>query len=260
MNYLPFPRRFPWLPAMAILAFSGALFLCNWLVWTPIQRYYRGTYLRCALFGTDPASSTEVRWLYKTAPHRQKELATDADVVPATAGDDRGIPMQLSPAARQAGWTGLLQGPDEWLQTVRLQPFLEAQFYDGKNFWRLLLTPLLWGAAMFFSLLAGGSILRGLNAYDEWDLERIKWGEPPTSWPQRWRKKIGRMRFSLPGFARRKMAGIEPKPASPSPVSVPAGSLKKPIQPVLPIFGSTIAAADDRPKERFTSKETGRIE
>jgi hypothetical protein len=45
------------------------------------------------------------------------------------------------------------------------------------------------------------------------------------------------------------MAGIEPKPASPSPVSVPAGSL-----------GSTIAAADDRPKERFTSKETGRIE
>jgi hypothetical protein len=68
------------------------------------------------------------------------------------------------------------------------------------------------------------------------------------------------MRFSLPGFARRKMAGIEPKPASPSPVSVPAGSLKKPIQSVLPIFGSTIAAADDRPKARFTSKETGRIE
>jgi hypothetical protein len=260
MNDMPFPRRFPWLPAMAILAFSGALFLCNWLVWSPIQRYYLGTYLRCALFGTDTASSTEVRWLYKTAPHKQQELATDADVVPATAGDDRGIPMQLSAAARQAGWSGLLQGPDQWLQTVRLQPFLEAQFYDGKNFWRLLLTPLLWGAAMFFSLLAGGSILRGLNAYDEWDLERIKWGEPPTSWPQRWRKKIGRMRFSLPGFARRKMAGIEPKPASPSPVSVPAGSLKKPIQSVLPIFGSTIAAADDRPKARFTSKETGRIE
>ena len=260
MNYLPFPRRFPWLPAMTILAFSAALFLCNWLVWSPIQRYYLGTYLRCALFGTDPASSTEVRWLYKTAPHKQQELATDADVVPATAGDDRGIPMQLSAAARQAGWSGLLQGPDQWLQTVRLQPFLEAQFYDGKNFWRLLLTPLLWGAAMFFSLLAGGSILRGLNAYDEWDLERIKWGEPPTSWPQRWRKKIGRMRFSLPGFARRKMAGIEPKPASPSPVSVPAGSLKKPIQSVLPIFGSTIAAADDRPKARFTSMETGRIE
>jgi len=260
MNDIPFPRRFPWLPAMAILAFSGALLLCNWLVWTPMQRYYLGSYLRCALFGTDPAAGTEVRWLYKTTPNEKQELATDADVVPATAGDDRGIPMQLSPAARQAGWSGLLQGPDEWLQTVRLQPFLEVQFYDGKSFWRLLLTPLLWGAAMFFSLLAGGSILRGLNAYDEGDLERIKWGERPTSWPQRWRKKIGRTRFVLPGFARRKIADVAPKPASPSPVSAPADSLKKPIQPVLPLFGSTIAADDDRPKERFASKEAKRIE
>ena len=56
MNDLPFPKRFPWLPAMAILAFSGALFLCNWLVWTPMQRYYLGSYLRCALLGTDPAA------------------------------------------------------------------------------------------------------------------------------------------------------------------------------------------------------------
>jgi len=103
MNDMPFPRRFPWLPAMAILAFSGALFLCNWLVWTPMQRYYLGAYLRCALFGTEPAVGTEVRWLYKTAPHKQQELATNADVVPATAGDGRGIPIQLSPAARQAG-------------------------------------------------------------------------------------------------------------------------------------------------------------
>ena len=103
MNDMPFPRRFPWLPAMAILAFSGALFLCNWLVWTPMQRYYLEAYLRCALFGTEPAVGTEVRWLYKTASCKQQELATNADVVPATAGDGRGIPIQLSPAARQAG-------------------------------------------------------------------------------------------------------------------------------------------------------------
>ena len=245
---------------MAILVFSGALFLYDWWVLTPMQRYYLGTYLRCALLGTDPASSTEVRWFYKTAPNEKQELATDADVVPATAGDDRGIPMRLSPAARQAGWTGLLQGPDEWLQTVRLQPFLEAQFYDGKSFWRLLLTPLLWGVAMFFSLLAMGSILRSLNAYDEWDLERIEWGEPPTNWPQRWRKKIGGTRFSLPGFARRKIPEIARKATPQTQAIIHAESLKKPIQPVLPVFGSTIAADDDRPKERFASKEAKRIE
>ena len=92
MNAMPFPRRFPWLPALGILTFSGGLFLCNWLVWTPIERYYLGTYLKCTLLGTDRGSSAEVRWLYKTAPHGKQELALDADVVPATAGGDRRIP------------------------------------------------------------------------------------------------------------------------------------------------------------------------
>jgi hypothetical protein len=260
MNDIPFPKRFPWLPAMAILAFSAAFFLCNRLVWTPMQRYYLGAYSRCALFGTEPASRIEVRWLYKTAANEKQELATDADVVLATAGDDHELPMQLSPVARQAGWTGLVQGSDEWLQSAMLQPFLQAQFYAGKSFWRLLLTPLLWGAAMFFFLLGMGSILRGLNAYDESDLERIKWGERPTSWPQRWRKKIGRTRFGLPGFAKRKIPEIAPKATPQTQASIHTESSKKPIQPVLPFFGSTIATANDRPKERFASKETKRIE
>ena len=260
MNDIPFPRRFPWLPAMAILAFSGAFFLCNGLVWTPMQRYYLGAYSRCASFGTEPASGTEVRWLYKTAANEKQELATDADVVPSTSGDDRGIPMQLSPAARQAGWTGLLQGSDELLQSAILQPFLQAQFYAGKSFWRLLLTPLLWGAAMFLSLLAGGSVLRSLNAYDEWDLERIKWGERPTSWPQRWRKKIGRTRFGLPGFAKRKIPEIARKATPQTQASIHAESSKVSIQSVLPFFGSTIAADDERRKERVASTETKRIE
>ena len=34
MNAMPFLRRLPWLPALVILAFSGPLFLCNWLGWT----------------------------------------------------------------------------------------------------------------------------------------------------------------------------------------------------------------------------------
>jgi hypothetical protein len=260
MNDIPFPRRFPWLPAMAILALSGALFLCNGLVWTPMQRYYLGAYLRCALFGTEPASRIEVRWLYKTAANEKQELATDADVVPSTAGDDLGIPMQLSPAARQAGWTGLLEESDELLQSALLQPFLQAQFYDGKSFWRLLLTLLLWGAAMLFFLLAGGSVLRSLNAYDEWDLERIQWGERPTSWPQRWRKKIGGTRFGLPGFRSRKIPEIAREATPQTQDGIDSESSKKSIQAVLPFFGSTIAAGNHRPKEQFASKETKRIE
>jgi hypothetical protein len=257
MNDMPFPRRFPWLPAMAILAFSGALFLSNWLVWTPMQRYYLGAYLRCALFGTEPAVGTEVRWLYKTAPHKQQELATNADVVPATAGDGRGIPIQLSPAARQAGWTGLLQGPEEWPQTVRLQPFLEAQFYDGKSIWRLLLTPLLWGAAMFFSMLAGRSALQSWLEHRQEEFERTMWDAPPPRLLERWRAKMGRLRFRLPRFWKPRGVEIAPEPMQPGPAIAPDVPMKKPTLSVLAVFGGAPAA---EPGKAFVWDESNGID
>ena len=246
------------MPALLILAFSGALFLCNWLVWTPMQRYYLGTYFKCGLLGTDPASRAEVHWLYKTAPHGKQELALDADVVPASSGGDRRIPMQLSPAARQAGWTGLMQGPDEWFHTDRLQTFLQAQFYAGESIWRMLLTPLLWGAAMCFFLLAAWNMLQSRSPNKRWDRETIEWGEPPASLLQRWRTrtKMGRIRFRLPRFAKQRMPEIAPKPTQTAPATAPADPLKKPSQPVLALFG----APNGKPKEGFAWEETKGIE
>lgn len=260
MNPMPFPRRFPWLLVMAIVAFFGALFLCNWLVWTPIQRYYLGAYLKCAGLGTDPALSTEVRWLYKTAPHRNQEPALDADVVPVSPGGDRSIPMQLSPASRQAGWTGLIQGSDEWLQSATLQPFLQAQFYAGESFWRLLLTPLLWGVAIFFFLLAGWSLLQSRTSNKRWDMEMIEWGEPPPSLLQRWWAKMGRLQFKRPGFWKQRGPEIALKPPPPGPATVPADPLKKPTQPALALFGSTIGAPTGKPKEGYAWEKSKGIE
>ncbi len=97
MNAISFPRRFPCLPALRIVTFSGG----------------RGTHLKCALLGTDQGSSAEVRWLYKTARYGKQELILDADAVPPSAGGDRHIPMEHSRAARQSHWTGLMQGPGE---------------------------------------------------------------------------------------------------------------------------------------------------
>ncbi len=256
MNAIPFHRRFPGLPALVLLAFSGALFLRHWLVWTSTRRYYLGTYLKCAMLGTDPALRTEVRWLYKTAPHGKQELALDADVVPVSSGGDLRIPMQLSPAARQAGWTGLMQGQDEWLPTARLQTFLQAQFYAGESIWRMLLTPLLWGAAMFFSLLAGWSMLQSRFTYKRWERETIAWGRPPPSSLQRWRTKMGRIQFRLRGFANRRIPEIAPKPTLPAPATACADPLKKTTQPVLTLFG----APNGRLKEGFAWDEHNGIE
>ncbi|MGO9402203.1 MAG: hypothetical protein ACLPVW_01890 [Terriglobales bacterium] len=253
---MSFSKPFPWLFALEILTLSIALVLCHRLVWTPMQRYYLGTYLKCALFGTDPALRTEVRWLYKTAPHEKQELALDADMVPASSSAEPRIPMQLSPSARQAGWTGLIQGPDEWLETAIVQPFLEAQFYAGESIWRMLLTPLLWGAAMFFGVLAGWSMSQSRSPDNRWDIDAIEWGEPPPSLLQRWRTKMSRIRFRLPEFEKRRMPEIAPKPTPPAPATAPADPLKKPTEPVLALFG----APHGEPKEGFAWDEHNGIE
>jgi hypothetical protein len=223
-----------------------------------MQRYYLGAYLKCGLLGTDPALRAEVRWLYKTAPHGKQELALDADVVPAPSGGDRRIPMELSPAARQAGWTGLMQVPGEWLQAARLQPFVRAQFYAGQSIWRLLLTPLLRGAAMFFFLATGRSWWQGRSPYKQLDREAIEWGRPRPSLLQRWRTKIDKIRFRLAGFAKQRMQEIAPKPTPPppAPAIAPADPLKRPTQPMLALFG----AANGKPKEGFAWEETKGIE
>ena len=270
MNSIVFPRRFLWLPALGILTFSGAFILCNRLVWTPVERYYLGTYLRCSLLGIDRTSWAEVRWLNKTAAQGKQELALDADVVRAPAGGDGRIPMELSPAARQAGWTGLMQEEGEWFRATILQAFLRKAFYAGGSIWRMLLTPLLWGAAMFFSLLAGWNMWQSWFPNKRWDMERFEWGSPPPSLLDRWRTrtrtktktkmKIGRIRLRLSGLSKGKMAEIAPKPTPPAPATAPADPPKKPNQPVLPLFGSALGAPNGKPKEGFRWEKTKGIE
>ncbi len=100
-----------------------------------------------------------------------------------------------------------------------------------------LLTPLLWGAAIFFLLLAVRSVLQSRSSCKRWDMETIEWGRPRPSLLQRWRTKMGRIRFRLPGFAKQRMSEIAP-------------------QPVLPLFD----APSGKPQEGFAWEETKGIE
>jgi hypothetical protein len=249
---------------MAILAFSGALLLCNCLLWTPVQRYYLGAYLRCAGLAGGAALRTEIQWLYKSAPHKERELALDADVVPASSGGDRKVPMELSPAARQAGWIGLIEGPDEWFQTATLQTFLREQFYDGESFWRLLLTPLLLGTAMFLSVLAVRSALQSWLEHRRQELERTMWDPPPPSLLQRCCAKLDRVWFRLARFWKQRRSKTAAEPPRPGPVTAPPEPLTRLPQAALPIFGSTISstigAPNGKPKEGFAWDEHTGIE
>lgn len=69
-----------------------------------------------------------------------------------------------------------------------------------------------------------------------------------------------RIRFRLPRFSQRQMPEIAPKPTPSAAASAPADPVRRPTQPVLTLFGSTIAAPETRPKEAFAWEKTKGIE
>jgi hypothetical protein len=71
---------------------------------------------------------------------------------------------------------------------------------------------------------------------------------------------MGRIRFRLPRFSQRQMPEIAPKPAPSVPATAPADPLKKPTQPMLALFDSTIGAPEAKPKEVFAWEKTKGIE
>ena len=128
-----------------------------------------------------------------------------------------------------------------------------------------LLTPLLWGGAIFLLLLAVRSVLQNRSSRKGRDRETIEWGRPRPSLIQRWRIKMGRIRFRLPRFSQRQMQEIAPKPTPRAAATAPADPLKKPTQPMLALFvstvnGSTIGAPETKPKEAFAWEKTKGIE
>ena len=72
---------------------------------------------------------------------------------------------------------------------------------------------------------------------------------------------MGRIRFRLPGFVKQPtMPEIAPKPTPSAPANAPADPLKKPTQPMLALFGSTIGAPETKLKEAFAWEKTKGIE
>ncbi len=71
---------------------------------------------------------------------------------------------------------------------------------------------------------------------------------------------MGKIRFRLPRFSQRQMTEIAPKPAPSAPPNAPADPLKKPTQPMLALFGSTIGAPETKPKEAFAWEKAKGIE
>jgi hypothetical protein len=173
---LQFRRRFPFLLLILFFVFSGALTipLGVWfaLTLTPLQKQYFGPYAITAMPG-GTHRSVPFRWVYKTAPKRQPELAHDADVVSATKPGNPALPLNLSPDALAEGWTGLVL-------TTRADrvadsgPILQEQFFDGKSMARLMLTPLFGVGALVLLAFAIREWFRRESRHEERHGRRTK--------------------------------------------------------------------------------------
>ena len=181
---LQFRRRFPFLLLILFFAFSGALAvpLGVWfaVTLTPLQKQYFGPYAITAMPG-GTTRSVPLKWVYKTAPKRQPELAHDADVVSATKPGNPALPLKLSPDALAEGWTGLVLTT----RADRVADFgavLQEQFFEGKSMVRLMLTPLFGVGVLILLAFAIRDWFRRQFRHEERHGRRTKGPELVSGW------------------------------------------------------------------------------
>ena len=197
MKSLRIPRSVLWASVLAIVTFGGSFLTWFSLVWTPVQRYYLGVYFRCSWPGTHSGSLIQIRWLYKTASVVKPELASEDDVVESSSESGSGLKMKLSSAAREAGWTGLMQGPEERIQVAVIKPRLEDQVFDGQTLFLMVFWPLFCGFLAFYFLVLALNWLEEWLPDAPWRAARFPWEEPAPSVLRRAVKKAVDLRSRL---------------------------------------------------------------
>jgi hypothetical protein len=145
------------LAALAMVVEVGTIWICASWFWTPLQRHYLPTYIWCSLSAVAPAN-VEVRLIWKTGPHRKRELASDDDAV----ASDGEIGMAISQTALDAGWKELSEGPPQQVSVARFGPPLRDLAFDGEDLWEFLFFAEVCGLVVFCVSLCGWFFLRGL--------------------------------------------------------------------------------------------------
>ena len=197
---MQFPKRFPWL-IVAIVMLTGLPILpvaaWFWLVTPPLQNYYLIPYLDSTERGSQPDATTKVEWLLKTAPGRKPEVALGADVVSATTGNGNELPVKLSSRAVADGWRGVVKSEPQQVESAKLERYLEAQVFDGRGIWRMVLQPLFACAAAVLFLLGMRAWWKTRAKREERHGRRTK--GPEWSSPFMWNKvtKEDGIRFQL---------------------------------------------------------------
>ena len=139
----------------------------------------------------EASQNVPLRWVYKTAPKRQPELAHDADVASATNSGNPALPLKLSPDALAEGWTGLVLTTRSG-RVAGFAPVLQEQFFDGKSMGRLMLTPLFGVGAFVLLAFAIREWFRRQSRHEERHGRRTKGPELVSAFGWNLNRKRGR--------------------------------------------------------------------
>ncbi len=172
---------FPWrialilvlLPCLPLLGFWA------WVQWElpPLQRYYLAAYWHSSETANQPHALTQIRWLMETAPGRKRHWLFAFDV---TEGSQNDLPLALSSAAAEQGWTGIERTPAESMDSTELEKLLREDFYDGKTFRQLMNEPLVYGVATWVVVAYLAFVMKD-EIGEEWRQLRREVSEPKWS-------------------------------------------------------------------------------
>jgi hypothetical protein len=222
----------------------------------PFQRHYLIAYLESSFHANRPGATTEVRWLWKTAPDRKARIMLPEDGEAATEGK---LPVQLSGKAWREGWRAVAAGPPERVASSELAPLLQQAFYPDETLsWMLI------EACIASVILLAAAFVYGRAAWRRWgdDLLWEYWKRReawrPIPWA-RWFRPAPKPARKAPVVqiqeARKPRAKTKVKPV-PAAAEIAAAPPPKPApQDILPL-----GAPPDKPKEAFVWDETKGID
>lgn len=133
--------------------------LLAWLRWElpPLERYYLLAYWESSTSAERPDNTTQIEWLYKTAPERKSEPVTSQDVDSNGSGF---LPIELSSSARERGWIDLIQSAAQRWNSSELANVLQENFYDSRTFTEVIAEPVCLICVILLIVLCGVIVMR----------------------------------------------------------------------------------------------------
>lgn len=122
----------------------------------PLQRYYLPAYERASAFGSVlKTHKSTYRLLFIGGPRSTPRAAMNDDVILGRTSESGGqtIPLELSPDARQQGYSLLFRIPERSFVDTRFSAYLRGAVYGGSSLFAFFRPPLIGGGILLLALL-----------------------------------------------------------------------------------------------------------